>query len=140
MKHFFSSLILLVAITSATLSTSSCTNDEGDITEKTIIGTWKLEKIGSSPWTGKEKTLLFQQDGTVICHSEYSEDMNYQGIYTLNNVSVKEGTMIGDLIISRKDNGTQTNYWCTLSRNTLSLNNSDLTDIVDGTEYYKRIY
>ena len=66
--------------------------------------------------------------------------MNYQGIYTLNNVSVKEGTMIGDLIISRKDNGTQTNYWCTLNKNTLSLNNSDLTDIVDGTEYYKRIY
>ena len=137
MKHFFSSLILLVAITSATLSTSSCTNDEGDITEKTIIGTWELEKIGSSPWTGKEKTLLFQQDGRVICHSEY---MNYQGKYVLNNVSVKEGTMIGDLIISRKDNGTQTNYWCTLNKNTLSLNNSDLTDIVDGTEYYKRIY
>ena len=136
MKHFFSSLILLVAITSATLSTSSCTNDEGDITEKTIIGTWKLEKIGSSPWTGKEKTLLFQQDGTVICHSEY---MNYQGKYVLNNVSVKEGTMICDLIIFN-DDGTQTNYWCTLSRNTLSLNNSDLTDIVDGTEYYKRIY
>ena len=137
MKHFFSSLILLVAITSATLSTSSCTNDEGDITEKTIIGTWKLEKIGSSPWTGKEKTLLFQQDGRVICHSEY---MNYQGKYVLNNVSVKEGTMIGDLIISRKDNGTQTNYWCTLNKNTLSLNNSDLVSIVDGTEYYKRIY
>ena len=136
MKHFFSSLILLVAITSATLSTSSCTNDEGDITEKTIIGTWKLEKIGSSPWTGKEKTLLFQQDGRVICHSEY---MNYQGKYVLNNVSVKEGTMICDLIIFN-DDGTQTNYWCTLSRNILSLNNSDLTDIVDGTEYYKRIY
>ena len=136
MKHFFSSLILLVAITSATLSTSSCTNDEGTITEKTIIGTWKLEKIGSSPWTGKEKTLLFQQDGRVICHSEY---MNYQGKYVLNNVSVKEGTMICDLIIFN-DDGTQTNYWCTLSRNILSLNNSDLTDIVDGTEYYKRIY
>ena len=136
MKHFFSSLILLVAITSATLSTSSCTNDEGDITEKTIIGTWKLEKIGSSPWTGKEKTLLFQQDGRVICHSEY---MNYQGKYVLNNVSVKEGTMICDLIIFN-DDGSQTNYWCTLSRNILSLNNSDLTDIVDGTEYYKRIY
>jgi hypothetical protein len=136
MKHFFSSLILLVAITSAMLSTLSCTNDEGDITAKTIIGTWKLEKIGSSPWTGKEKTLLFQQDGRVICHSEY---MNYQGKYVLNNVSVKEGTMICDLIIFN-DDGTQTNYWCTLSRNILSLNNSDLTDIVDGTEYYKRIY
>lgn len=136
MKHFFSSLILLVAITSATLSTSSCTNDEGDITEKTIIGTWELEKIGSSPWTGKEKTLLFQQDGRVICHSEY---MNYQGKYVLNNVSVKEGTMICDLIIFN-DDGTQTNYWCTLSRNILSLNNSDLRYIVDGIEYYKRIY
>ena len=136
MKHFFSSLILLVVIASATLSTSSCTNDEGIITEKTIIGRWKLEKIGSSPWTGKEKTLLFQQDGRVICHSEY---MNYQGKYVLNNVSVKEGTMICDLIIFN-DDGTQTNYWCTLSRNILSLNNSDLTDIVDGTEYYKRIY
>lgn len=136
MKHFFSSLILLVAITSATLSTSSCTNDEGDITEKTIIGTWELEKIGSSPWTGKEKTLLFQQDGRVICHSEY---MNYQGKYVLNNVSVKEGTMICDLIIFN-DDGTQMNYWCTLSRNILSLNNSDLVSIVDGTEYYKRIY
>lgn len=136
MKHFFSSLILLVAITSATLSTSSCTNDEGDITEKTIIGTWELEKIGSSPCTGKEKTLLFQQDGRVICHSEY---MNYQGKYVLNNVSVKEGTMICDLIIFN-DDGTQMNYWCTLSRNILSLNNSDLVSIVDGTEYYKRIY
>lgn len=136
MKHFFSSLILLVVITSATLSTSSCTNDEGDITEKTIIGTWELEKIGSSPWTGKEKTLLFQQDGRVICHSEY---MNYQGKYVLNNVSVKEGTMICDLIIFN-DDGTQMNYWCTLSRNILSLNNSDLVSIVDGTEYYKRIY
>ena len=136
MKHFFSSLILLLAVTSATLSTSSCTNDEGDITEKAIIGKWELEKIGSSPWTGKEKTLQFQQDGTVTCHSEY---MNYQGKYVLNNVSVKEGTMICDLIIFN-DDGTQTNYWCTLSRNILSLNNSDLTDIVDGTEYYKRIY
>ena len=92
MRNFFSSLILFVAITSATLSTSSCSNDEGNIAEKAIVGKWKLEKKGSSPWTGKEKTLLFQEDGTVTCHSD---QINYQGIYAINNVSVKEGIETG---------------------------------------------
>ena len=138
MRHFFSSLILFVAITSATLSTSSCSNDEGNIAEKAIVGKWKLEKKGSSPWTGKEKTLLFQEDGTVDCHSD---QINYQGIYAINNVSVKEEIVYCDLTITKtlNNHSTQIHYWCTLQNNVMILDNRDVIAFVDATESYIRI-
>ena len=64
-------LALLMAIACIMVATLSCSkDDEVDIAEKMIIGKWKLEKIGISTWTGKEKTMLFQKDGTVTCCSE----------------------------------------------------------------------
>ena len=148
MKHYISTFILFITISSMAISLSSCSkSDEGDennetltassSVEKTIIGKWKLEKKGMFPWTGEEQTLLFQKDNTVYCSSGYGD---YQGTFIIKSSTFSDGRILFTLIITRKDDGSQTPYFgYLLQKNKMALQNENLIAIVDNTEYYIKI-
>ena len=137
MRHFFFSFILLLVIASATLSTSSCSNDEGNIAEKTIVGKWKKIKQGSFPYTGY-KTLLFQENGIVIFSSG---EHTYQRTYAINNISIKDGKIYCIIMIDKDDETDLIGapYECMLQDSIMTLNNLGYEHIWDATEYYIRI-
>ena len=119
----------------------SCSNDdeelsESSIPEKVITGKWKLQKVGSYPWKGKEKTLLFHEDGTVLCHSEYQ---NYQGSYEIRNASFQEGTIYCIVLINEDSDNIAIPYECSLQKKVMTLNNMNLSSVVDATETYIKI-
>ena len=157
MKHFITSFILFITISTIAISSSSCSGSDDDnnlrindnneelsesnIAEKMIIGKWRLEKIGSSTWTGKEKTMLFREDGTVTC---CSERLNYHRKYTISQTTVDEGTIYCTVTILKegeKDSIGIVNpqYWCMLQDNNMSLRDMNLYSVLDATEYYVRI-
>ena len=120
----------------------SCSNDdeeelsESSIPEKVITGKWELQKVGSFPWEGKEKTLLFHEDGSVICHSEYQ---NYEGLYVIQDASFEEGTIYCKVWINEDSDNTAIPYDCRLQKNVMTLDNLNMVSVVDDTETYKRI-
>ena len=109
---------------------------ESSIPEEVISGTWRLHKVGATAWMGKEKTFLFQENGTVTFHYD---DNDYHGTYSIMNPCFADGKINCILTVSYTDKGSQTIYDCTIERNLLMLNDMSLSEVVDATETYNKI-
>lgn len=145
MKKTLLTIILWGAFSAPFVMLSSCSDEEGgagvtlnesSIPEEVISGTWRLHKVGATAWMGKEKTFLFQENGTVTFHYD---DNDYHGTYSIMNPCFADGKINCILTVSYTDKGSQRIYDCIIERNLLMLNDMSLSEVVDATETYKRI-
>ena len=144
MKNFLKAIILLATISVASVVFPSCSDNEveTDITlkssnpEKVIAGKWRLQKVGSFRWTGKEKTVLFQENGTVTFHYDGND---YNGTYSIMDPHFADSKINCILTVSYTDKASHTIYDCTIERHRLMLNDMSLSEVVDATETYSKI-